>query len=99
MVRRSRLITGHARENLGAYSLRFAREELHCGLSGKPQVLIAPSRMHDAGGRVRILAENQVAQFMSDDTAQDHLELPATPKFPNPVRVHIGHYSKSFVLG
>jgi hypothetical protein len=54
--------------------------------------------MHDAGVRVRVLAEKQVAQFMCDDTAQNHFELPATRKFLNPVRVYIGHYSKSFVI-
>jgi hypothetical protein len=80
------------------YSLGLDRQEQHCSLSGKSQVLIAPSRMHDAGGRVRVLAEKQVAQFMCDDTAQNHFEFPAIRKFPNPVRVHIGHYSKSFII-
>jgi hypothetical protein len=54
--------------------------------------------MHDSGGRVRILAEKQVAQFMCHDTAQNHFELPATRKFPNPVRVHVGQYSKPLVI-
>ena len=83
--------------DLGAYSPRFSRQEQHRSLSRKSQVLTAPSRMHDSGGRVRILAEKQVAQFMCDDTAQNHFELPATRKFASAVRIDIGHHSKTLV--
>ena len=91
--------TGHPRPDLLAYSLGLSRQEQHRSLSGKSQVLSAPSRMHNAGGRVRVLAEKQVAQFMCDDTAQNHFELSAIRKFPSAVRIDIGHYSKSLVCG
>jgi hypothetical protein len=85
--------------DLGAYSPRFSRQEQHRSLSRKSQVLTAPSRMHDSGGRVRVLAEQQVTQFMRHDTAQNHFELPEIRKFPSAVRIDIGHNPKSFVLG
>src|SRR4026208_16631 len=90
--------TGYPREDVLADSLGLDRQERHGGLSGKSQVPIAPSRMHDAGVRVRIPAEQQMTQFMCDDAAQNHFELPATRKFPNPVRVHVGQYSKPLVI-
>jgi hypothetical protein len=89
----------HPCEDLRTYSLGLSWQEQHCGLSEESQVLIAPSRMHDAGGRMRVLAEKQVAQFMCDDTAQNHFELPAIRKFPSAVRIDIGHHSKFIVSG
>ena len=90
--------TGHPRQDVLANSLGLNRQERHGGLPGKSQVLIAPSRMHNAGVRVRVLAEKQVAQFMCDDTAHNHFELSAIRKFPSAVRIDIGQYSKSFVI-
>ena len=42
-----------------------------------------------------VLAQKQVAQFMRDDTAQNHLELPAIRKLPSAVRIDTGHHSKT----
>src|SRR5882724_5461950 len=82
---RQRQLADRPRNDLRANSLRFCRQEQHRSLSGESQVLSAPSRMHDSSGRVRVLAEKEVAQFMCDDTAQNHLELPAIRKFPSAV--------------